>query len=183
MSTTKIISICGWVIAIGALTFFVISDIGISETQTFTTDFQKSDRIFSDLGPPTRVVKDGKTVTAVAEPLYVDVRVPTLTDFVQARVNFVSSKENQGIEPQVGIEDRDQNVQLFPMFTIKTDSKIDLTNYKRHDGMVRFVISAPGVSKDHSMSLVNFVVETHRKSIVGLLGDEVHRLWSWMRRY
>ncbi len=149
--------------------------------RTVETHFVRPHRSFSVVGPPTRV--DGydqklASLRIVGEPVYIDVRVPRLARTATVTLWGGSSSP---LSPAIGIEQDGGIIALTPVKEelfeegyMRSSAVLDLSELKKTDGAIRFVVSLPSLATTTPFFLHRLRVVTTRPLLVHVIS----RLWK-----
>lgn len=136
-----------------------------SPTWTLTHPITRGTSQLSTFGPPTRL--DGRSV--VAEPVYVDARIPPWFSRVEVTATFLNSAYDPsaariGVElPDGGLHFLETSTAVSPVdagFTLT--ARGDISDLPVAGRRYRFVLSLPGVIPEQPLTLTAFTVMASR---------------------
>lgn len=143
----------------------LVADGFFSSTWTLRHPITRGTSQLSTFGPPTRL--DGANV--VAEPLYVDARIPPWFDTVQVTASFLNSAYDPS-GARIGVELPDGGLHFLPTtaavspvdagFTLTASG--DVSQLPVAGRRFRFVLSLPGVIPERPLMLTAFTVTAAR---------------------
>jgi|GEM_PF-3895780 hypothetical protein len=175
----KTVKIASWCLVSAAIVFFVVAEVGISGHQTFMTDFIAPNRVFSSLGPSSRIASQDvtkRTTTLVGEPAYFDVRLPSFAD--RAEVTLSYAKDATLPDPALGVSMGGEDFVLRPFFPVdmvgeftRAQTTVDLRGVPKKDGAYRMFVALPGVNASHRLVIHDVTIIAVRPSVKTIVAD------------
>ncbi|TAK04842.1 hypothetical protein EPO33_02495 [Patescibacteria group bacterium] len=179
-------------IIIGGL---LAADGFFSATRTLHHRIAGASRQMSDFGPPTRTLpgdaKEGRPI--VAEPLYVDVRIPTFFDEAEVRVNLDAFDTDVGKNTRIGVEfiEGSGQIRFFDtqvvrkpvmgldsvedqFYLYEVTSVIPLSEVPMPANRLRLVLSVPGLEFADALRIRRFDVTARRGSLIDAVRNRLH---------
>ncbi len=153
----KIIKIVAWILVGVTLLFFAAAEFW-PRAQTIVIDPRRDTRLTTSLGPPARVDLSSAPTLIIGEPVYFDALLPAPANRVRVEIAL---RPLDGLPlPKIGAVLDENTFRLYDLTAsgmangfILAEAELDLRDVPRHDGGVRFIISAPGVAKEKPITI------------------------------
>lgn len=184
------VRVAGYLAVAGAIGFFLVAAVGLSERQTIVPDLLRGSRLNTPLGPESRVGSRDPaagTVTMVGEPDYWDVVLPPFSAYADLIVTY--RKPEGFADPKLGVVGAGDSFSLHALEPVARSGdmtaarvSLDLGGVPKRDGAYRMFLSMPGADAAHPLTVGTVTISARRPTLAFAFASAIARLSARLRQ-